>query len=155
LLATPNQFGEQLLGTWRRGEQFAVDERRTRRRAEEMADFFELDHLLNEPAGNLSGGQRKLLELARALLTDPEMLLLDEPMAGVNPSLQRKILDRIHDLEAQGYAFLLIEHDIDVIMEHCERVIVLHRGELLTSGTPEEVQSDERVIEAYLGEEEL
>ncbi|AEN07026.1 ABC transporter ATP-binding protein [Halolamina sp.] len=154
LLATPDQFGERLTGTWRRGERFADDERRARRRAEETAEFFELDHLLDEPAGNLSGGQRKLLELARALLTDPDMLLLDEPMAGVNPSLQRKILDRIHDLEEQGYAFLLVEHDIDVIMEHCERVIVLHRGEQLTAGTPEEVRTDERVIEAYLGGEE-
>ena len=154
LLATPDQFGERLTGTWRRGGRFAEDERRARRRAEETAEFFELDHLLDEPAGNLSGGQRKLLELARALLTDPDMLLLDEPMAGVNPSLQRKILDRIHDLEAQGYAFLLVEHDIDVIMEHCERVIVLHRGEQLTAGTPGEVRSDERVIEAYLGGDE-
>jgi len=155
LLATPDQFGERLVGAWRRGGRFDADERRARRRTEETAEFFELDRLLDEPAGNLSGGQRKLLELARALLTDTDLLLLDEPMAGVNPSLRRKILDRIHDLAARGYAFLLVEHDVDVIMEHCERVIVLHRGELLTAGTPAEIRTDERVIEAYLGEEEL
>ncbi|MFT4883355.1 MAG: ABC-type branched-subunit amino acid transport system ATPase component [Natronomonas sp.] len=155
LLATPDQYGERLIGAWHRGEQFADDERRARRRAEETAEFFELDHLLDEPAGNLSGGQRKLLEIARALLTDPEMVLLDEPMAGVNPSLERKILDRIHELAERGYAFLIVEHDIDVIMENCERVIVLHQGELLMEGPPEAVRADKRVIEAYLGEEEL
>ncbi|MEA5387790.1 ABC transporter ATP-binding protein [Haloarculaceae archaeon H-GB11] len=152
LLAPPDQTGERLSGAWVRGDQFVEDELDVRERALEMADFFELDHLLDEPAGNLSGGQRKLLELARALLTDPEMVLLDEPLAGVNPTLEEKILERIHELEEQGYTFLFVEHDIDVIMEHCERVVVLHRGEVLTSGTPEEVQSDERVIEAYLGE---
>jgi len=155
LLSTPNQYGERLTGTWLRGEKFAADERRARRRADETAAFFELDHLLEEPAGNLSGGQRKLLEIARALLTDPKMVLLDEPMAGVNPSLEKKILDRIHELEAEGYAFLLVEHDVDVIMEHCEHVIVLHQGDLLTQGPPDAVRTDERVIDAYLGEEEL
>jgi len=155
LLATPNQYGERLTGAWHRGEQFAADERRARRRAAETAEFFELDHLLDERAGTLSGGQRKLLEIARALLTDPTMVLLDEPMAGVNPSLERKILEGVHDLAEQGYAFLLVEHDIDVIMENCERVIVLHQGTLLTAGPPETVRRDERVIEAYLGEEEL
>ncbi|MFB6223243.1 MAG: ABC transporter ATP-binding protein [Haloarcula sp.] len=151
-LAPMQQHGEQLRGAWLRNEQFVADERSVRERALEMAEFFELDHLLDEPAGNLSGGQRKLLEIARALLTDPEMVLLDEPMAGVNPTLEEKILDRIHDLTEQGYSFLLVEHDIDVIMENCERVVVLHRGEVLTTGTPAEVQDDERVIEAYLGE---
>ncbi|MBV0903172.1 ABC transporter ATP-binding protein [Haloarcula salina] len=152
LLAPPDQSGERLSGAWLRGDAFVDDELSVRERALEMAEFFELDHLLDEPAGNLSGGQRKLLELARALLTDPEMVLLDEPLAGVNPTLEEKILDRIHDLEAQGYSFLFVEHDIEMIMNHCDRVIVLHRGEVLTTGTPEEVQTDDRVIEAYLGE---
>jgi branched-chain amino acid transport system ATP-binding protein len=147
-----DQHGERLRGAWLRDEQFVADERSVQERALETAEFFELDHLLDEPAGNLSGGQRKLLEIARALLTDPEMVLLDEPMAGVNPTLETKILDRIHQLTDQGYSFLLVEHDIDVIMEHCDRVVVLHRGEVLTTGTPAAVQRDERVIEAYLGE---
>ena len=154
LLATPDQYGERLTGTWFRGSDFAADERRARRRAAETAEFFELDHLLDANAGTLSGGQRKLLELARVFLTDPQLLLLDEPMAGVNPSLERKILERVHELDDQGYAFLLVEHDIDVIMEHCEHVVVLHQGDLLTQGPPEEVRSDERVVEAYLGEGE-
>ena len=152
LLAPPNQRGERLTGAWFRGDQFVADERAGRERAREMAAFFELDHLLDEPASSLSGGQRKLLELARVLLTDPDMVLLDEPLAGVNPTLAEKILARIHDLVDEGYAFLLVEHDIDVIMEHCERVVVMHRGQVLTAGTPVEVQRDDRVVEAYLGE---
>ncbi len=155
LLGTLDQYGERMTGAWLRGEAFVRDERRARQRAAETAEFFELDHLLDEPAGNLSGGQRKLLELARALLTDPDMVLLDEPMAGVNPSLENKILERIHDLEDDGYAFLLVEHDIDVIMEHCDHVLVLHQGDLLTQGSPEAVRSDDRVVEAYLGGQEL
>ncbi|MFB6250903.1 MAG: ABC transporter ATP-binding protein [Halobellus sp.] len=116
-----------------------------------VLEFFEIDHIAEEYAGNLSGGQRKLLELARALLTDPDMLLLDEPFAGVNPSLERRLLDHIHELREQGYTFLLVEHDMDLIMENCERVIVLHQGRVLTEGTPDEIQANEEVIEAYLG----
>ena len=155
LLGPPNQSGERLWQAWVRGEQFVEDERRTHRRAREMAEFFELDHVLETQAGNLSGGQRKLLELARVLLTEPEMVLLDEPLAGVNPTLEEKILDRIHELESQGYTFLFVEHDIDLIMEHCERVVVMHQGRVLTEGPPDEVRSDERVIEAYLGEDDV
>jgi branched-chain amino acid transport system ATP-binding protein len=150
-LAPAAQRGESLASTWLRDEGFAEDERRVRRRAVEMAEFLELDHLLDERASNLSGGQRKLLELARVLLTDPDVVLLDEPLAGVNPTLERKILERIADLESQGYSFLFIEHDIDTIMETCETVVVLHQGSVLTKGDPEAVRTDERVIEAYLG----
>ena len=119
----------------------------------ETLEFFEIDHLADEYAGNLSGGQRKLLELARALLTEPDLVLLDEPLAGVNPTLENKILEHIQRLESEGYSFLFIEHDIDVIMEYCQEVIVMHQGAVLTSGDPEEVRSDERVVEAYLGGE--
>ncbi len=120
-------------------------------RAWEMLEFFEIDHLAEEYAGNLSGGQRKLLEMARALLTDPEVLLLDEPFAGVNPTLERRLLEHVHELRGRGYTFLLVEHDMDLIMENCERVIVMHQGRILTEGTPAEIQSNEEVIEAYLG----
>ncbi|ESP88702.1 ABC transporter ATP-binding protein [Candidatus Halobonum tyrrellensis] len=120
-------------------------------RAWSMLEFFDIDHLALENAGNLSGGQRKLLELARALMLDPEMLLLDEPFAGVNPSLESKLLERIETLRDRGQTFLLVEHDMDLIMEHCERVIVMHQGRTLVTGTPEEVQSQEEVVEAYLG----
>jgi branched-chain amino acid transport system ATP-binding protein len=89
--------------------------------------------------------------MARALLTDPDMLLLDEPFAGVNPSLEKRLLEHIHELREQGYTFLLVEHDMDLIMDNCEHVIVLHQGRVLTEGTPAEIKSDEEVIEAYLG----
>ena len=119
----------------------------------ETLDFFDIDHLADEYAGNLSGGQRKLLELARVLFTDPDVLLLDEPFAGVNPSLEERLLEHLHDLREQGYTFLIVEHDMDLIMNNCERVIVMHQGSVLTEGTPEDVKADERVLEAYLGGE--
>jgi branched-chain amino acid transport system ATP-binding protein len=119
----------------------------------EMLEFFEIDHLAHEYAGNLSGGQRKLLELARALLTDPSMLLLDEPFAGVNPSLEKRLLEHIHELREEGYTFLIVEHDMDLIMENCEHIIVMHQGKVLTEGTPRDIKEDEEVIEAYLGGE--
>jgi branched-chain amino acid transport system ATP-binding protein len=131
--------------------QIRADEEELFDRAWEMLEFFEIDHLALENAGNLSGGQRKLLELARALMLEPKMLLLDEPFAGVNPSLEQQLIDHIHELREQGYTFLLVEHDMDLIMENCERVIVLHQGRVLTEGTPAEVREDEEVIEAYLG----
>ncbi|WP_049925627.1 ABC transporter ATP-binding protein [Halopiger goleimassiliensis] len=153
MLGPKDQLGESI---WRSVAPIArrevvEEEKRLRERAWETLELFEIDHLAHEYAGSLSGGQRKLLELARALLTDPEMLLLDEPMAGVNPSLEKKLLERIHDLREDGYSFLIVEHDMDVIMNHCERVIVMHQGQVLAEGLPEEIQSNEAVIEAYLG----
>ena len=153
MLAPKGQLGESL---WRSvmpiaRQEVVAQEEEVLERAWEILEFFEIDHLAQEYAGNLSGGQRKLLELARALLTEPEMLLLDEPMAGVNPTLEEKLLDHIHELREQGYTFLLVEHDMDVIMENCKHVIVLHQGDVLAEGTPEEVTSDETVIDAYLG----
>jgi ABC-type branched-subunit amino acid transport system ATPase component len=155
MLAPQHQSGETL---WRSVLPVArdgvlQDEAELRERVWEMLEFFEISHLADEYARNLSGGQRKLLEMARALMTDPAVLLLDEPLAGVNPTLEKKLLDHIHQLREQGYTFLLVEHDIDTIMENCEAVIVMHQGKVLTKGTPEEVQNDERVIDAYLGGE--
>jgi ABC-type branched-subunit amino acid transport system ATPase component len=155
MLAPKGQTGESM---WRSLLPFVrsgVVEQETTNldRCWEMLDFFDIDHLADEYAGNLSGGQRKLLELARALLTDPEMLLLDEPFAGVNPSLEERLLDHIHDLRDEGYTFLIVEHDMDLIMNNCERIIVLHQGRVLTEGTPADIRSDENVIEAYLGGE--
>ncbi|MES3517596.1 MAG: ABC transporter ATP-binding protein [Natronomonas sp.] len=155
MLAPKDQVGEAV---WRSVVPVARNavveqEGELRDRAWETLEFFEIDHLAEEYAGNLSGGQRKLLEMARALMIDPEMVLLDEPLAGVNPTLEEKLLDRIHELREKGYTFLLVEHDMDVIMEHCERVIVMHQGKVLADGAPAEIRDNDRVIEAYLGED--
>ena len=155
MLAPPDQLGEQLsrsvLPGLRRG--VAQQERDLRDKAWETLEFFEIDHLAEAYAGTLSGGQRKLLEMARVLMTDPEMILLDEPMAGVNPTLEAKLLNRLQELQSQGYTFLLVEHDMDVVMNHCDPIIVLHQGRVLMEGDAEAVQGDERVLEAYLGGE--
>jgi branched-chain amino acid transport system ATP-binding protein len=153
MLAPQSQRGEALWRSVTPGVRSGVveDETALLDRVWETLEFFDIEHLAEEYAGNLSGGQRKLLEMARALLTDPEMLLLDEPFAGVNPSLERRLLEHVHDLRAEGYTFLLVEHDMDLIMENCERVIVMHQGRILTEGTPAEVRADEDVVEAYLG----
>ncbi len=155
MLPPTNQRGEAAWRSILPGTRGGVqdEEEAVFERAWEMLEFFDIDHLALEEAGALSGGQRKLLELARALMLDPEVLLLDEPFAGVNPSLERDLLDRLEDLRDRGRTFLLVEHDMDLIMEHCERVIVMHQGRTLVTGTPEEVRSEERVIEAYLGGE--
>lgn len=155
MLAPKGQVGESL---WRSVMPIArgsVREQETEQleRVWEVLDFFEIDHLADEYAGNLSGGQRKLLEMARALLTDPDVMLLDEPFAGVNPSLEKRLLEHIHELREQGYTFLIVEHDMDLIMNNCERVIVMHQGRILKDGTPAEIKESEEVIEAYLGGE--
>ncbi|WP_372911182.1 ABC transporter ATP-binding protein [Salinigranum sp.] len=153
MLAPQGQIGESLWRSVTPGTRKRVVEQEEEllERAWETLEFFEIDHIAEEYAGNLSGGQRKLLEMARALLTDPDMLLLDEPFAGVNPSLEKRLLEHIHELREQGYTFLLVEHDMDLIMENCEHVIVMHQGKVLTEGTPADIKSNEEVIEAYLG----
>ncbi|WP_227356280.1 ABC transporter ATP-binding protein [Haladaptatus salinisoli] len=153
MLAPKNQQGERLWRTILPGyrRKIAEQERELRERTWETLEFFEIDHLAEEHAGNLSGGQRKLLEMARALLTDPDVLLLDEPFAGVNPVLEEKLLERIHDLSDRGYTFLLVEHDMDLIMNNCERVIVMHQGRVIADDVPQVILEDEQVIDAYLG----
>jgi branched-chain amino acid transport system ATP-binding protein len=153
MLAPKGQRGERLWQSVLPGARGSVrtQEAELLERVWETLDFFDIEHLAEEYAGNLSGGQRKLLEMARALLTDPDMLLLDEPFAGVNPTLEKRLLEHIHELRDQGYTFLLVEHDMDLIMNNCRHVIVMHQGEILTEGTPAEIKSNEEVIEAYLG----
>jgi len=119
--------------------------------AQRMLEEFEIDHLATQPATDISGGQTKLVELARAMLADPEILLLDEPVAGVNPTLRNTLADQIRRLNEQGTTCLLIEHDMEFVMELADPVVVLDQGRVLTEGTPAEVRSDERVIDAYLG----
>ena len=154
MLAPGGQVGESVVRSVTPGLRGDVirDEMDVRDRAWETLEFFEIDHLAHENAGTLSGGQRKLLEMARVLMTDPEMILLDEPLAGVNPTLEEKLLERIHELRReQGLTFLLVEHDMDVIMNNCEHIIVMHQGSVLAEGDAETIKSDERVLEAYLG----
>ncbi|MFO7925958.1 MAG: ABC transporter ATP-binding protein [Halobacteriota archaeon] len=155
MLAPKNQLGESAIRSVTPGLRGAVveEERALRERSWEMLEFFEIDHLATEDAENLSGGQRKLLEMARTLMTDPEVVLLDEPLAGVNPTLEEKLLERIHELREDGYTFLLVEHDMDVIMNNCELIIVMHQGRVLAEGTAEDIRNNEQVIEAYLGED--
>ncbi|MEA5387162.1 ATP-binding cassette domain-containing protein [Haloarculaceae archaeon H-GB11] len=122
-------------------------------RAEDLLETLGLWELRDEYAGNLSGGQRKLLELGRALMTDPDVLMLDEPMAGVNPRLTEDLLSMIRDLRDDGMTFLIVEHDVEMIMSLCDKVIGMHNGEVLTAGPPEKVQDDDRLLEAYFGGE--
>ncbi len=153
MLAPQHQLGESIVRAVAPGSRSRVikEEQQLRERVWETLELFEIDHLAEEYAGALSGGQRKLLEFARALLTDPAMLLLDEPMAGINPSLENKLIDRLHELKDEGYTFLLVEHDMDVIMNNCDHIIVMHQGDVLAEGSAADIQSNEAVLEAYLG----
>ena len=120
-------------------------------RARGFIDFVGLGHMINEPAGSLSGGQQKLLELAAALMKDPEVILLDEPTGGVNPTLINDIKKLILELNASGKTFLVIEHNMDVIMDIGQRLYVLDYGELIAEGTSEEIRNNDKVLEAYFG----
>ena len=116
-----------------------------------LLDFVTLSRLAREPARKLSGGQRKLLELARVLMAEPDLILLDEPAAGVNPALLEIIISRILELNRRGVTFLVIEHNMEMVARLCGRVIVMAGGRILREGTPDEVSRDAQVIEAYLG----
>jgi branched-chain amino acid transport system ATP-binding protein len=149
--AAPEQCGERPVSALIHPQTVSDEETTIQSRVEDTLGFLSLDHLADEYASGLSGGQRKLLELGRVLMLDPDLILLDEPMAGVNPALTDELLDRLHDLINRGRTILLIEHDMDLIMNHCDRVVVLHNGQTLASGSPSLVREDERVVEAYLG----
>lgn len=151
LLPALDHPGERALPALARTEGVAQREAEARERAEELLDFFELDHLAEEYAGNLSGGQRKLLEVARALMLDPDLLMLDEPLAGVNPTLARRIVDYVTRLNDEGMSFLIIEHEVGTLVGLVERLVVLDRGSVLASGDPEDVVRRDDVIDAYLG----
>ena len=152
MIVPPGQVGEQIWYTWFRPGMIRNQEKGIHDKALEILEFTDLIHLKDDYAGTLSGGQKKLLELAKSMMADPELVLLDEPGAGVNPVLMKKLVDKIRTLqETKQMAFLLIEHDMDLIMSLCDPVIVMSEGKKLAEGTPEEIKKDERVLEAYLG----
>ena len=146
LLATPRHPGEHL------GRSGRSREREAEARAGELLALVGLDAHAQALAGTLSGGQRKLLDLIRALMAEPRLLLLDEPMAGVSPTLRVELLQHILDLrERDGITLLIVEHDLDFVMGASDRIVVLNDGRVIAEGTPDEVRGDERVVDAYLG----
>jgi branched-chain amino acid transport system ATP-binding protein len=151
LVYAHDQLGEALARVFTSPRRVSTEEHRLRDRAHEILESMELAHLAGAPAETLSGGQKKLLELARALMSDPRIILLDEPGAGVNPTLMRSLVDRIRALQSTGRTFLLIEHDMDLVTELCDPVIVMAQGRKLAEGPFSEVRRDPRVLEAYLG----
>jgi neutral amino acid transport system ATP-binding protein len=154
LLAAPHQTGEKLQNTWlfARRPSIVKEEKQLRDRAMLILESVGMSHMIHAYAGSLSGGQRKLLEIARALMADPKLILLDEPAAGVNPTLIKQICEHVRAWNKQGITFLIIEHNMDVIMSLCDRVWVLAEGQNLMSGTPSEVQTNPEVLKAYLGQ---
>ncbi len=152
MLAAPDQPGEKLLNLFVRPGGWRRREKEVRAEAMELLEVFNLTKLADSYAGTLSGGQRKLLELARALMTQPRFLLLDEPMAGINPTLGKRLLDHMQRLRAEnGVTFLFVEHDMDVVMNHSDRVIVMAEGKVIAEGDPAQIRSDQAVVDAYLG----
>lgn len=154
MLAPPAQIGERLGGPFLSRKGMRQQEIAIRERAMEVLDFMTLAPLADHPAGKVSGGQMKLLELARILMGDPQVILLDEPAAGVNPTLAGILIERIEELNRQGKTFVIIEHDMDFIMRHCDPIIALAQGRVVFEGTAEEAQADPVLLDAYLGAKE-
>ena len=152
MMVPPNQAGESLLNTWFKPSLVKAHEEEIRSKADEVIRFLELEQVADEFAGNLSGGQKKLLELGRTMMVDAKIVFLDEVGAGVNRTLLRKIGDAIIKLnEERNYTFCLIEHDMEFVARLCDPVICMAEGAVLTEGTIDEVKNNEQVIEAYLG----
>jgi branched-chain amino acid transport system ATP-binding protein len=152
MMVPGNQSGETLWNAWFRRGKIASEEVALRHKADEVLDFLTIAHLADEKAGNLSGGQKKLLELGRTMMVDARIVFLDEVGAGVNRTLLMTIADAILRLNRErGYTFVVIEHDMDFIEKLCDPVICMAEGRVLAEGTLEEIKANEQVIEAYLG----
>ncbi len=151
MLSPLGQVGERILGPIVNADLMRDQEREIRKRAMEILEFVTLEKLADHAAGKISGGQMKLLEMARVLMGDPSLILLDEPAAGVNPTLTRILIDRIEALNRQGKTFLIIEHDMDFVMRHCNPIIAMAQGKIMFQGTAEEAQANTLLLDAYLG----
>jgi len=153
MMVPPSQPGESLFSNWFAWGRVKAVEVEVEKRAYETLAFLELSHVAHEPAGNLSGGQKKLLELGRTMMTDARLVLLDEPAAGVNRTLLRKLETKIEILNRErGYTFILIEHDMEMIEKLCDPVVCMAEGAVLIEGDFRTVRSNPQVLEAYLGE---
>ncbi len=152
MMVPGNQSGEKLLNALFNREMVKKEEEKLKRKADEVVDFLNLKHLSNELAGNLSGGQKKLLELGRTMMVDAKLVLLDEVGAGVNRTLLKDLGTAILKLNKEkGYTFCMIEHDMDFISRMCDPVIVMSEGSVLFEGTSDQVKKNDKVIESYLG----
>ena len=152
MMVPPRQSGEDLWNAWFHRGRVQEEEAAIRRRADEVLEFLTIDHIANEKAGQISGGQKKLLELGRTMMTDAKIVFLDEVGAGVNRTLLNTIADAIVRLnQERGYTFVVIEHDMDFIGRICDPVICMAEGKVLAEGSLDEIKANEAVIEAYLG----
>tara|TARA_B100001027_G_C16047249_1_gene232580 strand:- start:37 stop:519 length:483 start_codon:yes stop_codon:yes gene_type:complete len=152
MVVPSNQSGEKLIDAWFKPNLFLNQEKSLEKKAKEVIDFLQLTQVESEYAGNLSGGQKKLLELGRTMMVDAKIVFLDEVGAGVNRTLLRTIGDAIQRLnEELNYTFCMIEHDMEFISRLCDPVIVMAEGSVLAEGKPDEIKMNEDVIEAYLG----
>jgi neutral amino acid transport system ATP-binding protein len=149
-LGAINQRGERFFASMVR-PLWSRQEAEVEARAEDLLVRFKLDHMRDEYASSLSGGQRKLLEMARALMVEPQMVMLDEPMAGVNPALTQSLLAHVKQLREDGMTVMFVEHDMDVVHDISDWVIVMGEGRVIAEGTPDDVSSNDAVIDAYLG----
>ena len=152
MLGAQGQAGERLCNPLIRRHKVMAQETEIREKAEGILEFFDLGRMRDEYAGSLSGGQKKMLEMARALMADPRLLLLDEPFAGVNPALADRLIEQIRILKEKGLSIIIIEHAIPYVLALSDELYVLNKGAVLASGRPDAVISDRRVFEAYLGE---